>query len=131
MARDESGLKSALVREIHRQLPQFVVLRHEEVRLGGVPDLSLSGNNKTSWWEAKHGTPNFQSKKLQEITLRRLDDTSYARYIIWMEAADGSNKRTYIVQPRYLKNTSEWRVWCHGYDHVFVVGFMKAVHGVG
>ena len=75
----------------------FVLLRHEDVRTGGIPDLSSTGLGRTRWWEFKHGTPYFKSPGNQELMMMRLSVHGYARYIIWRETPDEVS--TSIVKP--------------------------------
>lgn len=128
---DESTLKSALMRQIRDDLPGFVAQRHEDVRTSGIPDISLDGRARGSWWECKYGTPDFQSSGIQELTMLRLAAASYARYIIW-EERDG-RKRTMIVHPRHIGERDLHgfaEAWCVGFNQRFVVDQMGKVHGL-
>jgi len=127
IAKREAALKSRLVQTIKLRLPSFVLFRHEDVRTAGIPDISLTGNKFDSWWECKHGTPNFPSTHLQELRMKQLAVQGFARYVIWMEEADGSLKRTLIVEPKHLYDlTPEYE--CNGFSIEFVVEYMKQVH---
>jgi hypothetical protein len=125
---DESPYKSKLLLEIKRHLPGFVALRHEDVRSAGIPDLSLTGYGKTTWWEAKHLAPRLKSKGIQELTMRRLAASGFARYIIWDERR--SAVRTLIVHPKHFHELMP-EAWCEGIDHHFIVSYMKKVHRIG
>lgn len=123
--RNESGLKSALMKQVKLQLPGFVALRHEDVRTAGIPDLSLTGNGRTTWWEFKHGDPDFASTGIQELTMLRLSVAGFARYVVWEEKEDV--RRTLVLRPKNLTDLiPEW--WCSGFDHGAVVDYMKLVH---
>src|SRR6266852_4323907 len=115
--KQESFLKSQLMATIRRELPNFVALRHEDVRTSGIPDLSMTGYGKTSWWEVKHATPTFSSNNLQELILMRLAATVTAYYILYHELK--GNKRTLIVHPKQLNNLLP-ETGCSGFDHLFV-----------
>lgn len=125
--RDESGLRSALMREVKLVLPGFTALRHEDVRTSGIPDLSLTGLKRTTWWEFKHGTPDFDSTDIQELTMLRLAAAGYARYVIWHEKR--GIKRTLVVHPKHLGDLTP-EVWCVGFDHRFIVEFMRSAHRI-
>ena len=127
IVRNESQLKSKLMELIRDGLPGFVAIRHEDVRRAGIPDLSLTGYGKTSWIEIKHGTPDFDSTGIQELTMLRLAAAGYARYLVYIENQDGSNKRTLIVHPKRLKDL-EPEAWCLGYNHRWVIDFLKDRH---
>lgn len=101
ISKAEAELRSAFMVVAERVLGplQFVLLRHEDIRLGGVPDLSVTGLGKTSWIEFKHGTPYFESPGNQELMMMRLAKNGYyARYLIWRER-EGEGKTTNIVNP--------------------------------
>lgn len=123
---NESLLKSALIKELKLQLPGFVALRHADVRTSGIPDLSLTGRTHTTWWEFKHGTPSFASSGIQELTMLRLAAAGYARYVVWEEKL--GIRRTLVVHPRQI-GAVDAEAWCTGFDHRFVVAFMRKVHG--
>lgn len=110
MAKRESELRSKFLDEVknHNLLPHAVIIRHEDVRTGGIPDMSVTLYGKTTWWEAKHGTPDFESPGNQELMMMRLAAAGYARYIIWWESASGIGKRTLIVHPREVHERKNW-----------------------
>jgi hypothetical protein len=126
--KNESGLKSKLMQQIKKDLPGFVALRHEDVRTSGIPDLSMTGLGRTSWYEFKHSAPTFKSSGIQELTMLRLAAAGVAWYVIWEENKHGI-KRTLIVRPKCLTELYP-EASCSGFDHKFIVGFMKKVHGV-
>jgi len=113
--------------QIKLHMKGFVALRHEDVRTAGIPDLSLTGHGKTSWVEVKHGTPDFDSQGIQELTMLRLAAAGYARYLIYLENKDGSNKRTLIVHPKKL-GTLEPEAECDGHNHRWVADFFMERH---
>ncbi len=123
--KQESSLKSALMATIKRELHNFVVFRHEDVRTNGIPDLSCTGYGKTSWWEVKHATPKFSSTGIQHLTMQRLAAAGIAYYILYYELK--GNKRTLIVHPRHLTELQPDTA-CTGFDHQLVTDFIKTVH---
>lgn len=123
---DESALKSKFMLEL-KQVPGFVALRHEDVRTAGIPDLSVTGHGRTTWWEFKHADPVIRSFRYQELTMQRLATAGFARYVIWLQHANGTAKRTLIVHPRQF-DVLRTEHWCSGFDHHFVVDYMKQVH---
>ncbi len=134
MPRDESKLKSALMKQLHKDLPSWVHLRHEDVRSSGHPDISTTGIGKTTWLEVKHGTPRFDSTGIQELTMLRLAAQGSAFYLIYLEDGDGENKRTMIVPPKGIKSPDlgmttydAWFLWS-GYDHASVTAWLKSHH---
>jgi hypothetical protein len=126
---DESKLKSKLMLRVKERLPGFVALRHEDVRSSGHPDISMTGFARTSWWEAKHGTPDFESQGIQELTMRRLAAAGYARYIVWEERR--GIRRTLIVHPKHIgTDPLIAEASCVGFDHDFVIDCIRKAHNV-
>lgn len=107
--------------------PSFVTLRHEDVRTSGIPDVSITGLGKTTWWEAKYLNPVFRSTGIQELTMLRLAAAGYARYVIWEEKR--GIKRTLIVHPKYV-DTLQAEASCVGFDMQWLVGKVKEAHGI-
>lgn len=134
--KDETGIKSALMREIKVGMPGYVALRHEDVRRSGDPDLSVTGLKLTSWWEAKHATPDFESKGIQDRVMDRLAQVGFARYLIYFE--DGIDKAVFIVHPQNLARFRKANdmldrkmashAWAPDFNHAFVVAFMVSTH---
>jgi hypothetical protein len=119
----EAILKAALVAHLRKNLPGFVIIRHEDRLTSGVPDISVSGNGRTTWWEVKLA-PGFKSKGIQKLTLLKLSLSGYARYIIYDKSGS-----VYIVQPKDLD------CWDIDYsmksivdNHASVCGFIQGVH---
>jgi len=125
ISRRENALKGALIKHLRAAFPYFVILPHQDGYTAGIPDISISGNGRTSWWECKHGTPEFKSTGIQELTCLRLARNSYCRYIIWKEK--GEDKETLIVHPLFLK-MADPEVHSPGFDHHFVERFIRRVH---
>lgn len=128
----ESPLKSALMQLAKTQLPRFELLRHEDVRSSGHPDLSATGLDYTSWWEFKHATPDFESNALQELTCRRLNANGFCRYVIWQENAIDAHQRTLIVNPEAMSAREGWalqpEIWWMCFDHAKLLHYIKHVH---
>lgn len=124
--KQESTLKSRFLAEL-RLFPGFVIIRHEDVRTSGIPDLSLTGYGKDSWIEIKHGTPDFQSEGIQELTMLRLAGAGYARYLIYREDKNGQSKKTMIVHPTHIKDL-EAEAWCIGHNHKWAAEFFRKRH---
>lgn len=137
--KDETGLKSKQVKAIKLYLPTYLAIRHEDVRTCGTPDMSLSGNGKTSWWEFKHATPNFSTTGIQELTCSQLAIKSFCRYVFYYEDVQNT-VRTYIIHPRAVINHKgnfsavlanailtdiNWRI---GFDFKWITEQMRLAH---
>lgn len=127
MGKQESVLKSALMQTIKAQLPDFIAIRHEDVRTSGTPDISLTGLRRTAWIEVKHGTPRFESTGIQELTMLRLARAGFARYLIYQEDKNGESRRTLIVHPRNLGSLTP-EASCEGFNHRWVVEYFREAH---
>lgn len=127
MTKQESHLKSQFMELARKEMQKFVLFRHEDFRTGGIPDLSVTGFLKTSWWEFKHGTPHFETKGIQELTMLRLAAVGFAFYIIFEETE--THKRTLIVHPRDIKAIVP-AAFSLGFDYKFIIDFMKRIHRV-
>jgi len=125
--RRESHLKARCIEEVKKELPKFVVFSHQEFARHGVPDNSITGRGKTTWWEFKHGTPHFDSTGIQELTMLRLAGAGFARYVIFLEDAGGLSKRILIVHPKDLRDLHP-EASCVGHNYKFVVDYIKQVH---
>jgi hypothetical protein len=99
--KDEAKLKSDFIKEIKAHSHGVVIIHHEDVRTSGIPDISITFNGRTTWWELKHATPQFDSPGIQELTMLRLNAHGFARYLIYYESKVAS-RQTLIVDPKYL-----------------------------
>ena len=96
----------------------------------GMPDISVTGNGTTTWIEAKFANPKFDSKGIQELTMRRLASTSHAFYVVWRMAKNGEVS-THIVTPNDIgTDPDEWTDFTNGIDHIFVIDRLKEIHDV-
>ena len=125
---NEAQLKGALIKEARILLPtSYVVIRHEDRFTHGLPDISVTGNRITSWWECKLANPNFSSKGIQELTMLRLMRSGFAFYIVWVYNEIG--RYTYIVNPNDIgKPITEWTHSVEGFDHKWLVEEIRKVH---
>lgn len=126
----EAELKRTLVATLKRR---FFVQTHSEARKYGVPDLSVSGNGKTSWYELKHATPNFTTQGVQELTCLQLAKHSFCRYIIYYEWQNTLN--TFIVHPievygrkGKMGNMVHEVVFTDKHDHLGVLQYIAYEH---
>jgi hypothetical protein len=133
MKKRESELRSRFMKVMRSDWPGAIAIRHEDVRTVGIPDLSVTYAGMTSWWEFKHGTPDFSSPGLQAHTCQRLASNGYCRYVIFHEAED-LKPGIFIVHPRYIDNwkngtVSEFDAMTVRFDFDWLMQFMKIVHG--
>lgn len=134
----EEVLRAELMDEIRYRLPRFVAFRHEDIRTSGIPDIELNGNGRTTHWETKHGTPEFTSPGIQELTNQRLARQSHSRYIIWQQGwypTDLEVMRVMIVHPDNVRNRQSFvdiipERMTAGRGMFWLVSCMAAAHNV-
>lgn len=125
----EAELKSTLFDRLRQQLPTFYSF---QIATAGWPDRGIVGCGRTTFWEFKHGTPDFDSPGIQELTCQRIAVASHCRYVIWQENSKGTGARTLIVHPREVAGRASWNIqpeaWCTGYNHDWLVKYIRKVH---
>lgn len=133
----EATLKSALVKVIPEVMPGAVVQRHEDIFRKGGPDMSVTWNKMTSWWEVKFGRPTIKTTGIQRLTCQRLADQGHCYYIIYRQklvmdltAEEGEvEKKTVHIQD--ARSLSEWMSSGNtfdGFNHRVVAAFIMQVH---
>lgn len=123
----EASLKSDLMALLRAELPGFVVFRIEDKITGGIPDVVVTGNKSTTWWEVKFANPDFKCPGIQELTALRLAAAGKACFFI-VYALRRKERSVHIVHP---KNLNEWmraEVTANGFNHRFVMEFIRGVH---
>jgi hypothetical protein len=129
MEKREAELKAAFTQEMKQRLPAYVMLAFATA---GAPDRSITGHGRTTHWEFKHATPDFQSDGLQELLCMRLAWMGHCRYVIWQESRNGDQQRTLIVHPRKVHEREGWNLeaeaWCIGFNHRWLVEQVRKAH---
>lgn len=129
----EGELKSAAMKELRRQCPSFLILLQATA---GAPDRLIVGNGCTTGWEFKHATPDAKFPGHQALLCARLCAQGlHVRYVVWIEARDGSNKQIMIVMPhRIIEGQRGFKLQpeasCYGFDHKWLVEQISEAHGV-
>jgi hypothetical protein len=128
----EHDLVAAQLKLLRRELPaSFVIRKHADYATSGDPDLSITGNGKTTWWEVKHATPRVKGTELQRVKAVKLAIAGYCRYIVYERSRHGAF--TNIVHPRDINpdGTFAAEALAAGEaNYVFVLKFVKQIHGV-
>jgi hypothetical protein len=115
-----------LLKTYRTESPGSVVIKHADRFTFGVPDMTVTENWMTSWWEVKHADPDFESQGIQELMALRLYTAGRnCHYIIY----DENPKSVLIVRPPDIK---DWKTKSIaetlGHDHKWVVNFIKDYH---
>ena len=121
----EAQLKSALMRATKLLPIRWEKFRHEDSLRAGIPDISITGNDRTVWWEVKHANPKIRDRGIQHYTCCRLAQAGRCFYVIYYETAKMENRKTYIVHPAELSVFKESTLWVPGFSHPWVVGYMQ------
>lgn len=130
MKTSESKIKGELCRYLRENLPECVIIRHEDMFTAGIPDFSISYKRRTFWFEVKYANPKLKSKEIQNLLARQLQKVSFCcRYIIFKKGKD-DKLETRIVTPQEVKD----QIWEHSgicqegfFDYQMVIDFMQEV----
>ncbi len=125
----EAELKSDFRDAVMKIIPGAVTVLHSSA---GAPDRAYTFAGKTTYVEFKHGTPDFDSPGLQELTCMKLEAAGSCVYVVWQENL--VEPRTLIVRPRNVHFRKSWDlpaiVTFAGFDHSSVVQWLRRLHGV-
>lgn len=125
---NETDLKAALCSEGRLRLPGWEIIRIEDIFTHGIPDITFTGRGKTTWVEAKYGTPSFKVKGIQKHKMQKLALAGSAFFLVYWEK--GGIRRTYIVPPKDIDlDPSEWTNFTEGFDHKWVLKYLWGLHG--
>lgn len=91
-----SDLRKVLRSKLYNQ--NYVLFKHSSYTQIGIPDVSLTYNGLTTWWEAKVGTK-IVGTELQLYNMKMLAVAGYARYILYNEEINS----TFVVHPANVK----------------------------
>lgn len=123
----ENKLKAKLVETARTVEPSWIWLPITERYKSGIPDLLVSGNHQTSFWELKFADPDFNSQGIQELTMRRLEiQSGRAFYVVFKDAT----QTIHLVKPSLLahwENSTAAHV-VSGFVFKDVIQFIKLVH---
>lgn len=113
----EARLKGLLVKAIRAQLPGAVVYRHEDTFTAGIPDVSVTWEGVTSWWEVKAEPLGRTSTPtaLQLRELERLSRHTVAGLLTYRERKREGGKRTVleVFAPDRENPTTVWPAYAH------------------
>lgn len=127
----EASIRSVLVKKLRTMQPTWVIFRHEDHYTTGIPDISVTGNGKTSWWETKlvEGREHPQEKELKLQRMIELDHHSYARYIVYRTGGI-FKKDVSILTPVDFQQWPEHvaRFWVASHDHETVARYIIQRH---
>lgn len=121
----EASVRAALVKKL-RAYKDWTVLRHEDHYTSGIPDISVTGNKITSWWECKlrKGSDSISTIGIQQFLVEQLAKHGHAYYIVYEQRKE--MPRTLIYEPEHFPNlpldTAE------GFNHDWVVNFIRKIH---
>jgi hypothetical protein len=115
--------------------PDAVPIRHEDRFTTGIPDLSLTVNGYTSWWEFKYADPHCHWTELQAHMCQQLDTQGFlCRFVIFQRGTTHPTaprpRQIRIVPPQEIQH---WRhlglVVSEGrFDYRDLVRYFRRVH---
>jgi hypothetical protein len=130
----ESLLTRQLMKKLRAELPTFVVLKHADGWTSGVPDVSVTGNGRTTWLEVKLvELRGIIETKLQRFQMERLErnggtafyvmyyTSPFPRSVAIVEPSKRSSVAPYHGLTPYLSSIA-------GHDHDLVVTLLKRIH---
>ena len=78
----EQSFRSSIISHI-RKNSDFICLRHEDVRMRSIPDLSITGNGVTTWWEFKFGWTSWYDYPQNQLHhCKKLALQGFLKYVI-------------------------------------------------
>lgn len=132
----EGDIKSALTKVMRDRMRGFEITRLENTARSGDPDMLVTGCGWTSWWEVKHGDPDWKFVKQQAVAAWKYAHTGYCRYIIYRETAEHDLPHVLIAHPNDLidiRTGARRDNWKHlpsmeGFNHQAVAAYIYSVH---
>lgn len=91
----EKTLTNALLKTLRKELPEAVIFKHADQVTAGIPDISVTYEGITIWFELKYVKTKIHSRELQHYTMLRLQNAGHPFYILYIE----KTKETIIVPP--------------------------------
>jgi len=131
----EATVRRDLMRQLQIQIPAAVAIRYEDRFTKGLPDLSVSYNGRTSFWEVKYADPHCVTSKVQHYLCTQLDTQGFhCRYLIFQRGI----ARPRSARPRQIRvvkpaDFDQWEhlglVLCEGrFDYSAFGCHLLAVH---
>lgn len=132
----ETTICGALMSKLREGLPDYVVFRHVGVANtgAGMPDLSVTGFDRTTWFEVKYLEPKnkkIRSRGIQDLMMHRLGSVGRAYYIIYEELPAGAKRLCIVAASCVHTHNEKWRElgeWMNGFKHQHVVDFIRRTH---
>lgn len=123
----EATLTQDMMGMMRAEMRHAVVLKIAEQTRHGIPDVSCTWRDVSSWWEVKfYNEEPFDSPALQQVTCRQLRQQGICFYVIY-ELRKGV-KRTYIVNPWQLATWFDSPDFSEGWAHGWVAQFIRHQH---
>lgn len=125
----EATLKAGLKKRIVTRLPDAVAEPLSD-RKFGIPDMPVTWNGHTTWFELKLYVGKKLKSNVQTLTAMKLAVAGRCRYVIYYDFK--GEQWTLIVDPRRVHDGT-WRdtyeLITKGINHDFVVDYIEATHG--
>jgi hypothetical protein len=124
MSMTEGKLSSALVKLLRQELPTGVIFKHWDHITAGVPDISVTWNHRTTWYEVKYITKGIFQRGQQRRVIEQMGRQGVAWYVIYLATPIRS---TYIVHPSKLDTfTQDFVMMTAGFAPQLVVDHLRS-----
>ncbi|KKM23577.1 hypothetical protein LCGC14_1613800 [marine sediment metagenome] len=124
----EGDLTTDLVKACKKSMTGAVIIKHADRSSYGIPDLSITWQKATTWWEVKFfNNKPFNSPEQQEIMCQKLSTQGHCHYVIY--------KQQYAMRSILIVNPFHINEWDHAavgaaaeFNHTWVAQFIHALH---
>jgi hypothetical protein len=121
----EGKLSSALVKLLREELRDAVIFKHWDHITAGVPDISVTWNYRTTWYEVKYITKGIIQRGQQRRVLEQMGRIGVAWYVIYLATPIPG---TYIVHPSKLDTfTQDYEMRTTGFAPLLVVDHLRSM----
>lgn len=122
----ENTLLGRLLKQLRTDWRSAIIFKHADRFRHGVPDVSITADGVTSWWEAKWANPTFDSPGIQQLTMKRLAAHTPAYYVIFC-----ASRQLYIVSPEHLDQWRDATLYYHEFDFDWLAAKIRELHRRG
>ena len=117
--------ETALTVKLRKAFPPGVfIIKHTDQFNTGVPDLSLSFRDATSWWEIKYANPHLIQREIQVLRVKQFSYHARVRYVIFDAVRNGVQ----ILDPTELGDRLKLPLTCNGFDFKLLAETMMRIH---
>jgi hypothetical protein len=125
----EAYVQTQVLTRLRAVMRSAFIVKHADKFTFGVPDISVTDNKLTSWWELKFADPGFDSHATQREAMKKLERVGHcARYVIFDMHDEGRGRATYLVKPSLLDTFRLDGIRKQGFDYEWVINSVISTH---